>query len=58
MTIKIVIEKYANNKAKDNKISFPPIPWKWSVYDDSSLVTYGYAHTEEDAVRLANQSIT
>jgi hypothetical protein len=58
MTTKIVIEKYVNDRAKDNKMSFPPIPWKWSVYNDSTLMSYGYAYTEEDALRLANQSKT
>jgi hypothetical protein len=58
MNIKIVIEKYVNDKARDNKMSFPPIPWKWSVYSGPTLIKYGYAHTEEDANMMANQAIS
>jgi hypothetical protein len=50
MSINVVIEKYeATNKIVDNKFYLPAIPWKWTIYDGSKVIRYGYAHTEEQA---------
>ena len=61
---KIVIEKYVHKpkiyKGKDmtkDMFLLPVIPWKWTLYADSNIVSYGYTHTEEDANILANQAI-
>jgi hypothetical protein len=35
----------------------PPIPWKWTLYDGSKVIRYGYTHNEDDANKMANQAI-
>jgi len=61
---KIVTEKYVHKpkiyKGKDmteEMFFLPVIPWKWTLYADSNIVSYGYTHTEEDANISANQAI-
>jgi hypothetical protein len=60
----IGIEQYKaptkkNGKAvkNENKFFLPPISWKWTVYAGFDVVTYGYAHTREDAELAANRAI-
>jgi len=62
--LKVVIEQYSHKprlyKGKDmtkEMFFLPVIPWQWSLYNGLKVVTYGYAHSEEDANRLANQAI-
>lgn len=62
--MKIVIEEYKHKprmyKGKDmtkDMFFFPPIPWKWTLYNGSKVVGFGYTHTEEDANKAANQAI-
>ena len=62
--LKIVIEEYVHKprvyKGKDmtkEMFFLPAIPWQWTLYNGSKVVTYGYAHTEEDANKMANQAI-
>jgi hypothetical protein len=59
-----VIEEYipptkSNGKVVKNEDKFflPAIPWKWTVYEGLDIKTYGYAHTKEDANRMANEAI-
>jgi hypothetical protein len=65
---KIVIEKYVSRYKKgpnngrspkrlETNFMLDPIPWKWTLYADSNIVSYGYTHTEEDANISANQAI-
>jgi len=50
MNIKVVIEKYeAPEKISKDKFFLPAIPWKWTIYDGSTIIRYGYAHTEDQA---------
>jgi hypothetical protein len=62
--VKIVIEEYKHKprmyKGKDmtkDMFFFPAIPWKWTLYNGSKVVKFGYTHTEEDANRAANQAL-
>lgn len=62
--LKIVIEEYVHKprlyKGKDmtkEMFFLPVIPWKWSLYSGLKVITYGYAHTEEDANLSANRAI-
>lgn len=62
--MKIVIEEYVHKprvyKGKDmtkEMFFLPPIPWKWTLYNGAKIVRYGYAHTEDDANKMANQAI-
>ncbi len=66
--LKIVIEEYVskfkkgpNNgrspKKLESNFRLDPIPWKWTLYDDLNIISYGYTHTEEDANISANQAI-
>ena len=66
--MKIVVEEYVskfkkgpNNgrspKKLESNFRLDPIPWKWTLFNGHDILTYGYAHTEEDANRAANQAI-
>ena len=51
----IVIEEYVPN-GKENGI-IPIIPWKWTVYQGSKIMTYGYTHTQEQAEEASNRAL-
>jgi hypothetical protein len=62
--MKVVIEEYTPPKKPSGKLVknshkffLPPIPWQWTLYDGSKIVSMGYTHTEEDANKMANQAI-
>jgi hypothetical protein len=62
--MKIVVEKYkAPTKSSgkvvknDNKFYLPPIPWKWTLYNGSKVVGFGYTFNEEDANLMANKTL-
>lgn len=58
--VKVSIEEYKPKMYKDvseDMFIFPAIPWKWTIYDGSKIKTYGYAHTEEDANRIASEAL-
>lgn len=62
--MKIVVEEYVHKprpyKGKDmtkDMFFLPAIPWKWTLYNGAKIVRYGYAHTEDDANKMANQAI-
>ena len=62
--MKIVIEEYKHKprmyKGKDmtkDMFFLPPIPWKWTLYNGSMVVGFGYTFTEEDANLMANQTL-
>ena len=66
--LKIVIEEYVSPfkkgknggrspKRLETNFRLDPIPWMWTLYDGLKVVRYGYAHTEEDANKMANQAI-
>ena len=61
--MKIVIEEYKSQpkskskKFKDERFTLPPIPWKWTLYNGLKVVGFGYAHTEEDANKMANGAL-
>jgi len=60
--MRIEIEEYVPPTKSDgslvkNKFLFPPIPWKWTVFNKrGSILTYGYCHTEEDAIRMSQDA--
>ena len=55
MAYQIVIEKYKHKTKKKSKwdkgdnFSLEPMPWKWTLYSDKNIITYGYTHTEEQS---------
>ncbi len=53
--LKVVIEEYVEKK----RVGFymPAIPWKWTLYDGSKVVRYGYCHTEEEAEAAVNGAL-
>jgi hypothetical protein len=53
--LKVVIEEYVEKK----RVGFymPAIPWKWTLYDGSKVVRYGYCHTEEEAETAVNGAL-
>jgi hypothetical protein len=62
--MKIVIEEYVHKqrmyKGKDmtkEMFFLPVIPWKWTLYNGFKVISFGYAHTEEDANRTANGAL-
>jgi len=62
--LKVVIEEHIRKprmyKGRDmtkEMFYLPAIPWQWTLYDGLKIVSMGYAHTEDDANRLANQAI-
>lgn len=62
--LKISIEEYKHKprmyKGKDmtkEMFFLPPIPWKWTLYNGSKVVGFGYTHTEDDANKAANKAI-
>ena len=62
--LSIAYEEYkepvkSNGKAVKNSKKFylPPMPWKWTIYRGFDVVTFGYAHTREDAEEAANKAI-
>jgi len=64
MSLKIVIEEYtppkkSNGKLVKNEKKFflPPIPWQWTLYNGSKVLSFGYCHTEEDAEIKANSAL-
>lgn len=60
--MKIVIEEYQpqpkiKKKFKDERFILPPIPWKWTLYSGTRILGFGYAHTEDDANKMANGAL-
>ena len=53
--LKVIIEEYVEEK----RVGFymPAIPWKWTLYDGSKVVRYGYCHTEEEAETAVNGAL-
>jgi len=50
-----VIEEYT---PKDRSgFYMPVVPWKWTVYDGLNILGFGYTHTEEDAKKMANETM-
>lgn len=45
--LKVVIEEYVEKKR--DGFYMPAMPWKWTVYQGSKIMTYGYTHTKEQA---------
>jgi len=62
--MRIEIEEYVSKykikshlKGEEKPFKFPPIPWKWMVSTDRGyLLTYGYCHTKEDAIRMSQEA--
>ena len=52
--MKIVIEEYIEVD-NGNKFMLPPIPWKWTVYQQEKVLGFGYTYSEEDANSMANK---
>lgn len=50
--MKVIISKQTRKPLKPNSKSvyMPLIPWKYEVYGVNKLLTYGYAHTKEQAI--------
>jgi hypothetical protein len=57
MTFQIKIEEFDPSVLKKNAFYLPPIPWKWTLAHGNNIITFGYCHTEEDANKMANQSL-
>jgi hypothetical protein len=63
--MRIVIEEYkaptnSNGKVVKNgkKFFLPPIPWKWEVFNGSTVIGFGYTFTEDDANLMANKALS
>jgi hypothetical protein len=57
MTFQIKIEEFDYSSIKRNAFYLPPIPWKWTLTKSGKVIGFGYCHTEEDANRMASQSL-
>lgn len=51
----IVIEEYEPNGKESGII--PIIPWKWTVYQGSKIMTYGYTHTKKQAEEASSKAL-
>jgi hypothetical protein len=54
--LNVVIEEYVEKKRAG--FYMPAIPWKWTVYQGSKIMTYGYTHTKKQAEEAANGALS
>jgi hypothetical protein len=46
-----------NTVKNDKKFYLPPMKWQWTIYRGFDAIRYGYAHTREDALKIANETM-
>ena len=63
MAYQIVIEKYKHKTKKKSKwdtedgLLLDPMPWKWVLYSNKNIITYGYTHTEEQSEVASSRAL-
>lgn len=52
------VKSNGNPVKNSKKFYLPPMPWKWTIFKGFDVVTFGYAHTRQDAETAANHAIS